>query len=91
MPSSISHPEHFQLLCGTPLRDYAAPVEGPTTQASRRMSVIFEREMFEEFTSAQRAAVDTPALSPALLLIAWGDLHGLVALEVFSRSNYSLE
>lgn len=63
---AVAHPERFQLLHGTPLRDYAAPVEGPTTQAMRRMSAIFEREMFAGFTEAQLAAAETPALSPSL-------------------------
>ncbi|MFG2670142.1 TetR/AcrR family transcriptional regulator [Streptomyces sp. NPDC048445] len=63
---AVAHPERFQLLYGTPLRDYAAPVEGPTTQAMRRMSSIFEREMFDGFTVAQLAAAETPALSPEL-------------------------
>lgn len=63
---AVAHPERFQLLYGTPLRDYAAPVEGPTTQAMRRMSSIFEREMFDGFTREQLAAAETPALSPEL-------------------------
>jgi AcrR family transcriptional regulator len=63
---AIAHPERFQLLYGTPLRDYVAPSEGSTTQASRRMSAIFEREMFGRFTPEQLAAADTPVLSPAL-------------------------
>ncbi|MFC8128390.1 TetR/AcrR family transcriptional regulator [Streptomyces sp. NPDC057302] len=63
---AIAHPEHFQLLYGTPLRDYAAPAEGSTTQATRRMSVIFERELFDGFTAEQLAAADAPALSPSL-------------------------
>ncbi|WP_405793667.1 TetR/AcrR family transcriptional regulator [Streptomyces sp. NBC_01506] len=62
----ISQPERFQLLYGTPLRYYAAPVEGPTTQAVRRMGALFEREMFDGFTEDQLAAADVPALSPAL-------------------------
>lgn len=107
---AIAHPERFQLLYGTPLRDYAAPADGPTTQATRRMSSIFERELFEGFTTAQLAAVDAPALSPALrtyleqlphyglgylpppatalLLSAWGHLHGLVVLEVFGHTAF---
>jgi len=107
---AIAHPERFQLLYGTPLRDYAAPVEGPTTQATRRMSSIFEREMFDGFTTEQLAATDTPALSSslrayleqlphyglgylpppatALLLSAWGHLHGLVVLEVFGHTSF---
>ena len=64
---AIAHPERFQLLYGTPLRYYAAPVDGPTTQALRRMSAIFEREMFDGFTPAQLAATDIPDLSPELL------------------------
>jgi len=106
----IAHPERFQLLYGTPLRGYAAPVDGPTTRATRRMSSIFEREMFDGFTAEQLAAADTPALSPslraylerlphygfgnlspaatALLLSAWGHLHGLVVLEVFGHTSF---
>lgn len=63
---AITRPEHFQLLYGTPLRDYAAPAEGPTTQATRRMSAIFERELFGGYSAEQLAAADAPALSPAL-------------------------
>jgi len=62
----ITHPEQFQLPYGTPLRDYAAPTDGPTTRVTRRMSSIFERELFEEFTPEQLAAADTPELSPSL-------------------------
>ncbi|MGW0533955.1 TetR/AcrR family transcriptional regulator [Streptomyces sp. NPDC003032] len=107
---AIAHPERFQLLYGTPLRDYAAPSEGPTTHAMRRMSAIFERELFDGFTAEQLAAAETPALSPslrahleqlpkdglgdmpapatALLLSAWGHLHGLVVLEVFGHTSF---
>ncbi|AGP51947.1 hypothetical protein M271_01550 [Streptomyces rapamycinicus NRRL 5491] len=106
---AIAHPERFQLLHGTPLRDYAAPAEGPTTQATRRMSSIFERELFDGFSAEQLAAADTPVLSSslrahleqlphyglgylpppatALLLSAWGHLHGLVVLEVFGHAS----
>ncbi|MEU3459204.1 TetR/AcrR family transcriptional regulator [Streptomyces sp. NPDC006733] len=107
---AVAHPERFQLLYGTPLRDYAAPADGPTTQATRRMSAIFERELFAGFTAAQLAAARVPALSPALrahlerlphygqgylpapatalLLGAWGHLHGLVVLEVFGHTSF---
>lgn len=107
---SIAHPERFQLLYGTPLRGYAAPADGPTTRAMRRMSAIFEREMFDGFTTAQLAASDAPALSPslrayleqlphyglgslpppatALMLSAWGHMHGLVVLEVFGHTSF---
>ncbi|CDR18200.1 TetR/AcrR family transcriptional regulator [Streptomyces iranensis] len=107
---AIAHPERFQLLYGTPLRDYAAPAEGPTTQATRRMSSIFERELFDGFTAEQLAAADTPVFSSplrahleqlphyglgylpppatALLMSAWGHLHGLVVLEVFGHTSF---
>ncbi|MEV0775999.1 TetR-like C-terminal domain-containing protein [Streptomyces sp. NPDC050428] len=63
---AIAHPEHFQLLYGTPLRYYAAPVDGPTTQAVRRMGAVFERGMFGGYTAEQLAAAEMPALSAEL-------------------------
>ncbi|WP_381793210.1 TetR/AcrR family transcriptional regulator [Streptomyces niveus] len=63
---AIAHPEHFQLLYGTPLRYYAAPVDGPTTQAVRRMAAVFEKEMFGGYTAQQLAAAEMPALSTEL-------------------------
>ncbi|MEV0317614.1 TetR/AcrR family transcriptional regulator [Streptomyces sp. NPDC050658] len=108
---AIGHPERFQLLYGTPLRGYAAPVDGATTTAMRRMSALFQRELFDGFSQAQLAAAETPALSAALrahfeqlppggglgdlpppatalLLSAWGHLHGLVVLEVFGHTSF---
>ncbi|MGV9988953.1 hypothetical protein [Streptomyces olivaceus] len=49
---------------GTPLRYYAAPADGPTTQAVRRLGALFQRELFDGFTPAQLAAADVPPLSP---------------------------
>ncbi|MFE6775146.1 TetR/AcrR family transcriptional regulator [Streptomyces sp. NPDC057702] len=107
---AVAHPERFQLIYGTPLRYYTAPVEGPTTLAMRRLSALFQREVFAGFTPAQLAAADTPALSPDLrarlaglppdalgavpppavylLMSAWGQLHGLVVLEVFGHTAF---
>ncbi|MFF1299120.1 MULTISPECIES: TetR/AcrR family transcriptional regulator [unclassified Streptomyces] len=107
---AITHVERFQLLYGAPLRQYEAPAEGPTTQAMRRIGEIFQREMFAGFTTAQLAAADTRALSPALrahlnllfphgretlpppatalLLGAWGHMHGLVLLEAFGHTSF---
>lgn len=107
---AIAHPERFQLLYGTPLRYYAAPVGGSTTEAMRRMSTVFEHELFGAFTTAQLAAADTPTLSAelaahleqlppegvgylpppalALLMSAWGQMHGLVVLEVFGHTSF---
>ncbi|MGW3957435.1 TetR/AcrR family transcriptional regulator [Streptomyces sp. NPDC004752] len=107
---AITHVERFQLLYGTPLRHYTAPHEGPTTQAVHRMRAIFQREMFEGFTTAQLAAANTRGLSSALqahleplfphgsetlpppasalLLGAWGHMHGMVVLEVFGHTSF---
>ncbi|MFF2848794.1 TetR/AcrR family transcriptional regulator [Streptomyces sp. NPDC058001] len=107
---AIAHPERFQLLYGTPLRDYEAPADGPTTQAMRRMGAIFQHELFGGFTDAQLAAAGTlapssplrghlenmppegsgnlPAAATALLMSAWGHMHGLVVLEVFGHTSF---
>ncbi|MEU4179801.1 TetR/AcrR family transcriptional regulator [Streptomyces sp. NPDC026589] len=61
---AVSHPERFQLLYGTPLRSYAAPVGGPTTRAMQQMSAAFQRVLFGDFTPEQLAAADTLTLSP---------------------------
>ncbi|NGO70831.1 TetR/AcrR family transcriptional regulator [Streptomyces boncukensis] len=63
---AVEHPERFQLLYGAPLRYYAAPSDGPTTHAVRRMGAIFEREMFGGFSPEQLAAAELPPLSPEL-------------------------
>ncbi|MFD8162762.1 TetR/AcrR family transcriptional regulator [Streptomyces malaysiensis] len=60
---AVEHPELFQLLYGAPLRHYAAPAEGPTTQAVRRISGLFERALFDGYTAEQFAAADMPELS----------------------------
>ncbi|MFI1388784.1 TetR/AcrR family transcriptional regulator [Streptomyces griseoaurantiacus] len=107
---AVTHVERFQLLYGAPLRHYEAPAEGPTTQAMRRLSTLFQRELFDGFTTAQLAAADTRALSPAaathlerlvphgpetlpppataLLLGAWGHMHGMVVLEAFGHASF---
>lgn len=107
----VDHPERFQLIYGAPLRHYAAPAEGSSTQAVRRMSRTFQNELFRGFTMEQLAAADTTALSPALerhlkeflspnalgglpspavpiLISAWGQMHGLVVLEVFGHTSF---
>ncbi|MFD8095490.1 polyketide synthase dehydratase domain-containing protein [Streptomyces malaysiensis] len=53
------------LLYGASLRHYTAPAEGPTTQAVRRMSMLFERELFDGYTAEQFAAADMPELPTA--------------------------
>ncbi|WP_335971093.1 MULTISPECIES: TetR/AcrR family transcriptional regulator [Streptomycetaceae] len=64
---AVTHPERFQLLFGTPLRGYAAPAEGDTTRAVRRMATLFHRELFHGFSRDRLAAADASALSAGLL------------------------
>ncbi|MER5792865.1 TetR/AcrR family transcriptional regulator [Streptomyces sp. NPDC001980] len=107
---AVNHPERFKLLFGTPLRGYAAPADGASTIAARRMSTIFQRELFGGFSPEQLAAADMPPLSPqfrayldhlppdgpgvlpppaiALLMEAWGRMHGMVVLEVFGHTSF---
>jgi AcrR family transcriptional regulator len=63
---AVTHPERFQLIYGVPLRDYAAPDGGSTTQSLRRMSAIFQRELLGGFTVSQLEAANAHGLSPAL-------------------------
>ncbi|MEU5980442.1 TetR/AcrR family transcriptional regulator [Streptomyces sp. NPDC047315] len=63
---AIDHPERFQLIFGSPLRGYAAPPGGPTTQAVQRMSGIFQRELFAGYSMEQLAAADMPTASPEM-------------------------
>lgn len=37
----VDHPNRFLLIFGTPIPGYAAPEEGPTVQASRRIGEVF--------------------------------------------------
>jgi AcrR family transcriptional regulator len=95
---AIAHPALFQLLYGTPLVNYAAPPEGGTTAAARRLAGVFIRELFGAYTEAQLAGIDMPALSLpvgvlppaafALFVSAWGHLHGLVVLEAFGHTDF---
>ncbi|SOD61840.1 transcriptional regulator, TetR family [Streptomyces zhaozhouensis] len=102
---AVAHPERFQLIYGTPLRHYAAPVDGPTTQALQRMSAIFFGLMFGGYTTEQLASArigplsdaflarldalgELPAPATALMLSAWGQMHGLVVLEVFGHTTF---
>ncbi|NEC31513.1 TetR/AcrR family transcriptional regulator [Streptomyces sp. SID8111] len=106
---AVTHPERFQLLYGTPLRNYTAPVDGPTTRAVRQLSAIFQRELFGGFSAERLAAAGPVPLSPALrahleqlsadpdalpppatalLVSAWGHMHGLVVLEVFGHTSF---
>jgi AcrR family transcriptional regulator len=54
---SLEHPSQFLLVFGTPIPGYAAPQEGPTVQANRRIGAAF----FEVVAEGLRAgALDLP-------------------------------
>ncbi|XKK60689.1 TetR/AcrR family transcriptional regulator [Streptomyces sp. ARC32] len=63
---AVDHPERFQLAYGAPLRHYAAPAEGSSTLVVRRMDRIFTDALLSGLTTAQLAAAEDPAPSPAL-------------------------
>ncbi|MGW6454859.1 TetR/AcrR family transcriptional regulator [Streptomyces sp. NPDC055078] len=63
---ATENPERFQLIYGAPLRHYQAPVGGPTTQAVRRMSAVFQSMLFDGFTTAQLAEASPLELSSSL-------------------------
>ncbi|GAA3861415.1 TetR/AcrR family transcriptional regulator [Streptomyces sedi] len=102
---AVAHPERFQLIYGTPLRHYEAPVDGPTTRALQRMSAVFYELMFGGYRVEQLASArigplsdaflarldalgELPAPATALMLSAWGHMHGLVVLEVFGHTTF---
>ena len=63
----IENPARFQLIYGTPLLHYQAPVDGATTAGARRLATVFVRELFAGFTDDQLARIDFAPLSPELL------------------------
>lgn len=100
---AVDNPARFQLIYGTPLRDYQAPVGGRTTDAAVRLADVFIEELFGGFSDEQLARTDWPPMSPewppasigglpppaaALFISAWGHLHGLVVLEVFGHTGF---
>jgi AcrR family transcriptional regulator len=62
----LDNPARFQLIYGTPLLHYQAPVDGGSTAGARRMTAVFLQELFGAFTYEQLSGIDMPPLSPAL-------------------------
>jgi AcrR family transcriptional regulator len=100
---ALTNPSRFQLIYGTPLLHYAAPVDGATTEAARRLAEVFVQELFGEFTTEQLGRTEFAPLSQplpagvfgglpepaaALFVSAWGHMHGLVTLEVFGHTAF---
>ncbi|WP_433195874.1 TetR/AcrR family transcriptional regulator [Nocardia sp. CA-107356] len=85
---AINNPGLFELLYGTPLRYYQAPVDGRTTAAARRLGPIFIHALYHGLSPEQLATVDFAPISPALA----GHLRGLPpeALEALPPSAAAL-
>ncbi|MEU6315029.1 TetR/AcrR family transcriptional regulator [Streptomyces sp. NPDC047014] len=63
---AIAHRGLFELLYGTPLRSYAAPTGGGTTDAARRLAPLFVHALYDGLSPEQLDAVDFDPISPAL-------------------------
>jgi AcrR family transcriptional regulator len=57
---ALDHPNRFLLIFGTPIPGYAAPQEGPTVQANRRMGEAFFRICIEGWLAGE---ITAPPLS----------------------------
>ncbi len=60
---ALGHPNRFLLIFGTPIPGYAAPADGPTVQANRRMGEAFFRICTQGWLAGEIIA---PALSRPL-------------------------
>jgi AcrR family transcriptional regulator len=90
----------FSLVFGTPVPGYAAPVDGPTTEAARRFGAAFAVPLAEAWRAGARvgdpgtAEVRAPSdpadleADPAFVATAcrsWARLHGILALGLFGH------
>jgi AcrR family transcriptional regulator len=50
---SVDHPNRFLLIFGTPIPGYAAPAEGPTVRANRRIGEAFFAAIVEGWATGQ--------------------------------------
>jgi AcrR family transcriptional regulator len=63
---ALANRARFQLIYGTPLPRYQAPLDGGTTDGARRFATVFVRALFGEFSNEQLARTEVSPLSPAL-------------------------
>ena len=56
----------FQLIYGTPLPRYQAPLGGASTEGAQRIAAVFVRALFGAFSQEQLARTEVSPLSPAL-------------------------
>lgn len=84
---AADHRAEFGLIFGTPVPGYAAPVDGPTTQAARRFADVFfglldeVRGLIPSSDGSSDEDGSTEATRHLLLAARlWTRLHGVVAL-----------
>ena len=63
---ALDNRSSFSLILGPPVSGYAAPPDGPTTQAAARLGVAFRDVVFGDWTPAELDGVDFPADLPEL-------------------------
>ena len=65
---AVTHPQEFGLVYGTPVPGYAAPVDGPTSVATRRVGTAFVQLMVQAWRTGR---LRTPAeVAPASEVLA---------------------
>ncbi|MFI8460218.1 TetR/AcrR family transcriptional regulator [Kitasatospora sp. NPDC085464] len=74
------NPERFALIFGSPVPGYAAPEDGPTVAAGRR---VMEHVAEIVADTAERGRLGSPLVPDAgeAMLLAWATVHGFVTLE----------
>lgn len=63
---AMANTARFQLIYGTPLPRYQAPLDGDTTEGARRIAAVFANAVFGQFSQEQLARTKVSPLSPAL-------------------------
>lgn len=94
---AVGHPAGYALILGTPIPGYQAPDAITRPAAHRAMARLVEVALAARGEasppdraepSAEPLAVglsDLPPAARALALAGWGQMHGLVALEIFGH------
>ncbi|BFV60808.1 TetR/AcrR family transcriptional regulator [Kitasatospora sp. CMC57] len=78
------NPERFALIFGSPVPGYAAPPEGPTAVAGRRLMEHMVDLVTDTAERGRRGSPLVPEAEEALML-AWATVHGFVTLEAYGH------
>ncbi len=89
----VDHPNRFLLIFGTPIPGYAAPEEGPTVEANRRIGEAFFAIAAEgwqrgELTVARRSSTATPGEVDFAASIASGFPAELVGTFISAWAHF---